>query len=71
MQERVRSCLHSQSVSLCLFIGELSPLISSYIKEKKKDCCFLLLLSLEVELWGFCGYLHFGLLKKIIFLLFL
>jgi hypothetical protein len=33
-QQKVRSCLSSQSVSLCLFIGELSPLILRDIKEK-------------------------------------
>jgi hypothetical protein len=33
-QENVGSCLCSQSVSLCLFIGELSPLILRDIKEK-------------------------------------
>jgi hypothetical protein len=34
MQQNVASCLRSQSVSLCLFIGELSPLILRDIKEK-------------------------------------
>ena len=33
-QQNVGSCLCSQSVSLCLFIGELSPLILRDIKEK-------------------------------------
>jgi hypothetical protein len=31
---KVGSCLHNQSVSLYLFIGELSPLILRDIKEK-------------------------------------
>ena len=58
-QQNVVSCLCSQSVSLCLFIGELSPLILRGIKEK---CCFLLFLLLEL---GFCssGCLLLGLLK--------
>jgi hypothetical protein len=34
MQQKVVFCLGNQSVSLCLFIGELSPLIFSNIKEK-------------------------------------
>ena len=34
MQQNVGSCLCSQSISLCLFIGELSPLILRDIKEK-------------------------------------
>ena len=33
-QQNVGSCLSSQSVSLCRFIGELSPLILRDIKEK-------------------------------------
>jgi hypothetical protein len=34
MQQNVGSCLCSQSVRLCLFTGELSPLILREIKEK-------------------------------------
>jgi hypothetical protein len=34
MQQNARSCLHIQSVSLCLFIGELSPLMLREIKDK-------------------------------------
>ena len=34
MQQNAGSCLHIQSVSLCLFIGELSPLILRDIKER-------------------------------------
>jgi hypothetical protein len=34
MQQNVGSCLHIQSDSLCLFIGELSPFILRDIKEK-------------------------------------
>ena len=34
MQQNVGSCLCSQSVSLCLFIGELSSMILRDIKEK-------------------------------------
>jgi hypothetical protein len=33
MQQNAGSCLHIQSVSLCLFIGELSPLMLRDIKE--------------------------------------
>jgi hypothetical protein len=35
MQQNGGSCLHIQSVSLYLFIGELSALILRDIKEKK------------------------------------
>jgi hypothetical protein len=42
------SSLHIQSVSLCLFIGKLGPLILRDIEEK--DSCFLLFVLLEVEL---------------------
>ena len=38
MQQNVGFCLCIQSVNLCLFIGELSPLIFRDIKEN----CFLL-----------------------------
>jgi hypothetical protein len=34
MQQKVGSCSLNQSVSLCLFIGELSPLKLRDIKEK-------------------------------------
>ena len=34
MQQNAGSCVYIQSVSLCLFIGELSPLILRDIKEK-------------------------------------
>jgi hypothetical protein len=34
MQQNVGYCLCSQSVSLCLFVGELGPLILRDIKEK-------------------------------------
>jgi hypothetical protein len=34
MQQNVGTCLRSQSVSLCLFIRELSPLIIRDITEK-------------------------------------
>ena len=52
----------SQSISLCLFIGELSPLMLIEIKEK-----YLLLPVIFVVFlkFGFCsyGYLLLGLLK--------
>ena len=34
MQQKVGSCLCNQSLSLCIFIGELIPLILRDIKEK-------------------------------------
>ena len=34
MQQKVGSCLCNQTVSLCVFIGELSPFILRDIKEK-------------------------------------
>jgi hypothetical protein len=37
-----------ECVSLCLFIGKLSPLILRHIKEN--DCCFFLFLLVNVEL---------------------
>ena len=58
-QQNVGSCLCSQSVSLCLFIGELSPLILRDIKENN---CFLLFLLLELAFCS-CGCLLFGLLR--------
>ena len=59
-QQNVGSCLCSQSVSLCLFIGGLSPLILRDIKEN--NFWFLLFLLLEL---GFCicGCLLLGVLK--------
>ena len=35
MQQNTGSCLRIQSVSLCLFIGELSPLMLKDIKENR------------------------------------
>ena len=34
MHQNAGSCLHIQSVSLCLFIGELNPFMLRDIKEK-------------------------------------
>jgi hypothetical protein len=65
MQQNVGSCLCSQSVSLCLFIEELSPLILRDIKEER-----LLLLVIFVVRGGimlFFGYPLFGLLKRRLF----
>jgi hypothetical protein len=58
MQENVGSYLYIQSVSLCLFIEELSPLILRDIKEKR----LLLPVSLLLKMDFFCGYLLLGLL---------
>ena len=35
MQQNVRSCVQIQSVSVCLFIGELSSLILRDIKDRR------------------------------------
>jgi hypothetical protein len=40
MQQNVGSYLCNQPVSLCLFIGELSPLILRDIKEKTVSSCY-------------------------------
>jgi hypothetical protein len=56
-QQNVGSCLCSQSVSLWLFIGELSPLIL-----RKSNCCFLLFLLLESAFCS-CDFLLLDLLK--------
>ena len=59
-QQNVGSCLCSQSISVCLFIGDSSPLMLRDIKES--NCCFLLFLLLKL---GFCscGFLLLGLLN--------
>ena len=54
MQKNPGSCLHIQSVNLCLFIGELSPLMLRDIKEKSLLLPVILLLEMELCL---CGYL--------------
>ena len=46
MQQNVGSCSRSQSVSLCLFIGELSPLMLRDIKEQ-----WLLLPVIFIFVW--------------------
>jgi hypothetical protein len=54
MQQHAGSCLHIQSVSLCLFIGVLSPLMLRDIK----DICLLLEMELCVcvilSIWILC-----------------
>ena len=67
MQQNAGYCLYIQSVILCLFVGELSPLMLRDIKES--DCYFLLFLLLEMELC-LCAYLLLGLLKEDYFLAF-
>jgi hypothetical protein len=54
MQQKVGSCLCNQSVSLCLFMGELSLLILRDIKEKSLLLPVIFLL-LEFEFCS-CGY---------------
>ena len=65
MQQNIGSFLPNQSLSLCLFTGELSSLILRDIKEEAlifPVFFFLLLLLLELEFYS-CGYLLLGLLK--------
>ena len=63
MQQNIGSFLPNQSLSLCLFTGELSPLILRDIKEEALIFpVLLLLLLLELEFYS-CGYLLLGLLK--------
>ena len=59
-QHNVGSCLISQSVNLCLFIGEMSTLILGNIKEKQQLLPIILLLKLA---FCSCGCLLLGLLK--------
>ena len=63
MQQNIGSFLPNQSLSLCLFTGELSSLILRDIKEEALIFPVLLLLLLvELEFYS-CGYLLLGLLK--------
>ena len=66
MQQNIGSFLPNQSLSLCLFTGELSSLILRDIKEEALIFpvffFLLLLLLLELEFYS-CGYLLLGLLK--------
>ena len=57
----VRSYLHSQSFSLCLFIGELSQLILRDIKEKLL-LFHVIFVAMDLVFCS-CGYLLLGLLK--------
>ena len=63
MQQNIGSFLPNQSLSLCLFSGELSSLILRDIKEEALIFPVLLLLLLvELEFYS-CGYLLLGLFK--------
>ena len=63
MQQNIGSFLPNQSLSLCLFTGELSSLILRDIKEEALIFpVLLLLLLLELGFYS-CGYLLLGLLK--------
>ena len=62
MQQNIGSFLPNQSLSLCLFSGELSSLILRDIKEEALIFPVLLLLLLELEFYS-CDYLLLGLLK--------
>jgi hypothetical protein len=59
MQQNVGSCLSNQFVSLCLFIGDLSPLILRDIKEKS---LLLPVIKEQVELkvWGYINFVLEG-----------
>jgi hypothetical protein len=69
MQQKVGSCLCYHSVSLCLFIGELSPLILRDIKEKslllpvifvvRVGILFMWLSSLDLLKDYFLGFFFF------------
>ena len=48
MQLKVRSCLCNQSVSLCLFIGELNPLILTDNNEKSLLLPIILVVRIEI-----------------------
>jgi hypothetical protein len=48
MQQNVGSCLCSQSVSLYLFIGELSPLILIDIKKRSLLCSVIFVVSVGI-----------------------
>ena len=60
MPQNAGSCFLIHSVSLCIFIEQLNPLMLRGVK--KNDCYFLLFLLLEVELC-LCGYLLLGFLE--------
>ena len=60
MQQNVGSCFHDQSVSVCIFIGELNQLILRDIKEKPLLLPVILLLELR---FCSCGYLLLSYLK--------
>jgi hypothetical protein len=48
MQQKVDSCLHNQSVSLCLSIRELSPLVLRDIKEKSLLLLVIFVVRVEI-----------------------
>jgi hypothetical protein len=63
-QQNVGSCLCSQSVSLCLFIGELNPLILRDIKEKSLLLPIIFVVNVGMLfLWLFSFRLVEGLLS--------
>ena len=64
MQQNIGSFLPNQSLSLCLFSGELSSLILRDIKEEALifPVFLFLFLLLELEFYS-CGYLLLGLFK--------
>jgi hypothetical protein len=64
MQQNVRSCLCNQSISLCVFIGELSPLILRDIKEKSLLCSVIFVVRVGILfLWLSSSRFGVGLLS--------
>ena len=63
-QQNVGSCLCSQSISLCLFIGKLSP---SMLRNIKQQLLLLPVISVVRGRICMCGYLLLGLLKDYCF----
>jgi hypothetical protein len=61
--QNVGSCLCSLSVSLCLFIGELSPLILRDIKEKSLLLPIIFVVRVGILFFWFFFFFLLGLLK--------
>jgi hypothetical protein len=71
MQQSAGSCLHIQSVSLCLFIGELSPLMLRDIKEMRLLLPVIFVVRGGIMVvWLSSSYLLLGLLKDYFFCFF-
>jgi hypothetical protein len=70
MQKNVGSCLHIQSVSPCLLIGESTSLMLNDIKEQLWLLLGFLFFGFFMLFLCLCGYLLLGLLKEDNFLAF-